>query len=86
VSPLDWIREPPVDPRNRVDDAVRRLAPLRTLCVTGVDDATSICGALAEVPGVQVVRVPGTHHFEGGIPQVVDAAASRLFIDSREAP
>jgi type IV secretory pathway VirJ component len=49
-----------------------------------VDDATSVCGALASIGGVEVARVPGTHHFENGIPDVVDAATSRLFF--REAP
>lgn len=84
VDPLDWVREPAVDPRYRVDDAVRRLSPSPILCVTGVDDATSVCGALASIGGVEVARVPGTHHFENGIPDVVDAATSRLFF--REAP
>jgi type IV secretory pathway VirJ component len=83
VDPLDWVRDPPIDPANRVDDAVRRLAPLRVLCVTGVDDATCICGTLTGVAGVEVARVPGTHHFENGIPDVVGAATSRLFF--REA-
>jgi len=84
VVPLDWVRDPPVDPRYRVDDAVRRLSPLPSLCVTCVDDATSVCGTLADITGVQIARVPGTHHFENGIPDLVDAAASRLFF--REAP
>lgn len=84
VDPLDWMREPPVDPRYRVDDAVRRLSPLPSLCVTGVDDATCICGTLADVGGMQIARVPGTHHFENGIPDLVTAATSRLFF--REAP
>ncbi len=79
IDPLDWVREPPVDPVNRVEDALRRLSPLRMLFVTGVDDATCICGTLAELAGVDVARVPGTHHFENGIPDVVDAATSRLF-------
>ncbi len=83
VNPLDWIREPPVDPKHRVDDAARRLGGLRILCVTGVDDTTA-CGALADIPGVTVARVPGTHHFEDGIPDVIDAAMTRLFMPPRE--
>jgi type IV secretory pathway VirJ component len=86
IDPLDWIREPAPDPRHRVDDAVRRLSPLRVLCVTGVDDETSVCGSLAAIPGVAVVRVPGTHHFENGIPDLVDAAVSRLFTQPAEVP
>jgi type IV secretory pathway VirJ component len=84
VNPLDWIREPPVDPKHRIDDAARRLGGLRTLCVAGRDDTTSACGALADVPGVMVARVPGTHHFENGIPDVIDAAMTRLFMPPRE--
>jgi len=86
VNPLDWIREPPPDPRHRVDDAVRRLSPMTILCVTGGDDATCICPSLADVPGVVVVRVPGSHHFENGIPAVIDAAMTRLFTNAPEAP
>lgn len=86
VNPLDWIREPEPDPKHRVDDAVRRLSPLTILCVTGAADATCICPTLADVRGVAIARVPGTHHFENGIPDVIDAATTRLFTRTPEAP
>ena len=70
----------PLPQRQVVEFAVTR--PIDA--VVGVDDATSVCGALASIGGVEVARVPGTHHFENGIPDVVDAATSRLFF--REAP
>lgn len=84
VDPLDWIREPAPDPRYLVVDAVRRLAPLRTLCIAGIDDATTVCPALHGIPGAAVERVPGTHHFEHGMPQVVAAAVEKLFHHERE--
>jgi type IV secretory pathway VirJ component len=86
VNPLDWVGETTPDPAHRVDDAVRRLAPLPTLCVTGREDETCICPTLVGVQGVSVVRVPGNHHFENGISDVVDAAATRLFWNAPEAP
>jgi type IV secretory pathway VirJ component len=63
---------------------VRRLAPSRVLCIAGVDDGAAVCNRLADVPGVAVVHVPGTHHFENGMPRVVDAAVRELF--DRERP
>jgi type IV secretory pathway VirJ component len=86
VNPLDWVGEPSASDAHRVGDAVRRLAPLPIVCVTGREDDTCICPTLAGVQGVAVVRVPGTHHFENGIPDVVDAAVSRLFPEAPEVP
>lgn len=79
VDPLDWVREPAADPQHLVEDAVRRLAPMRIVCIAGVDDGTAVCGRIADVPGVAVVHVPGTHHFEHGMPRVIEAAVRELF-------
>ncbi len=86
IDPLDWVREPPVDPAYRVDAAVRRLAPTPILCVTGADDPSTSCSTFADVPGVTVARVPGTHHFENGIPRLVDAAVAHLFAKPQGDP
>jgi len=87
VNPLDWVRDPPVDPGHLVEESVRRLAPARVVCIAGVDDGTAICNRLADIPGVAVVHVPGTHHFENGMPRVVEAAVRELFARERdEAP
>ncbi len=78
VNPLDWVRDPPVDPRWLVEDAVKKLSPLPILCITGADDGTCICPKLGAVAGVTVARVPGTHHFENGLPALLDAARAAL--------
>lgn len=79
VDPLDWVREPTPDPRHLVETAVRRLSPMRIVCVAGLDDAATVCPRLSEVPGVSIVRVPGDHHFETSMPRVVEAATRELF-------
>jgi type IV secretory pathway VirJ component len=84
IDPLDWVRDPPADPQHLVEDSVRKLAPSRVVCIAGVDDATAVCNRLADIPGVAVVHVPGTHHFENGMPRVVEAAVRELF--ARERP
>jgi len=86
VDPFDWVRDPPVDPHHLVEDSVRRLAPIRVVCIAGVDDGTAVCHRLADVPGVAVVHVPGTHHFENGMPRVIEAAVRELFARERPAP
>jgi type IV secretory pathway VirJ component len=86
VDPLDWVRDPPADPHHLVDDSVRKLAPSRVVCIAGADDATAVCNRLADIPGVAVVHVPGTHHFENGMPRVIEAAMRELFARERETP
>jgi type IV secretory pathway VirJ component len=85
VDPRDWVREPAPDTRHLVEDAVRRLAPSRVVCIAGVDDDATVCDRLAGLPGVAVVHVPGTHHFENGMPRVVEAAVRELFARERKA-
>jgi type IV secretory pathway VirJ component len=86
VDPLDWVRDPPADPRHLVEDSVRKLAPSRVVCIAGVDDGTAVCNRLADIPGVAVVHVPGTHHFEHGMPRVIEAAVRELFARERKGP
>jgi type IV secretory pathway VirJ component len=86
IDPLDWVRDPPSDPRHLVEESVRTLAPSRVVCIAGVDDRTAVCNRLADVPGVAVVHVPGTHHFEDAMPRVVEAAVRELFARERETP
>jgi type IV secretory pathway VirJ component len=86
VDPLDWVRDPATDSQHLVEDSVRKLAPSRVVCIAGVDDATAVCNRLAEIPGVAVVHVPGTHHFENGMPRVIEAAVRELFAREQKAP
>ena len=79
VDPLDWVREPAVDPSHRVDDAIRRLDGLRILCLTGVDDKGSVCPTLGALAGVEVVTLPGDHHFQGDAKRLATVAMERLF-------
>jgi type IV secretory pathway VirJ component len=78
VDPLDWVRTPPVDPAHRVDDALRTLGGLKTICLTGRDDKDSACTALGGLPGVDVVQLDGDHHFGGTADGIAAAIAQRL--------
>ncbi|MGZ7032057.1 MAG: virulence factor family protein [Thermoanaerobaculia bacterium] len=44
---------------------VAKLAPQHILCVWGEDDDDSLCRGLSG-PGVEVVTLRGSHHFDGG--------------------
>jgi type IV secretory pathway VirJ component len=65
IDPRDWIREPAPDPAHRVDAAIRRLGGMHVLCLSPVADKPCACPALGLLPGVEVVTMPGDHHFEG---------------------
>ena len=61
------------------EDAVRATAGrARMLCVMGSDEKDSLCPALADLPWVKRIVLPGGHHFDGGYEQlaklVLDAA------------
>jgi type IV secretory pathway VirJ component len=43
---------------------VIKLAPARTLCIYGQDDAAALCPQLPK-GSAQVVKLPGDHHFQG---------------------
>jgi type IV secretory pathway VirJ component len=78
VNPLDWVRTPPVDPRHRVDDAVRALNGLWTICLAGRDDDDAACDGLKTFPGVDVVAMPGDHHFGGSADGLAKEIGNRL--------
>jgi type IV secretory pathway VirJ component len=78
IDPLDWIREPEPNPRYLVDAAVQRLAGMRVLCLAGTADQDTACAALRGSAGVDVVLLPGSHHF-GGDYEALVKAARRLF-------
>ena len=46
---------------------------LPTLCLAGSDEDDTPCTLLAGTPGVKVVRLPGSHHFDGDYPAVAEA-------------
>ncbi len=72
IDPLDWIRTPQENAETRVGPAVRALG-LPALCLAGADEEDTPCPSLAGAPGVRVVRLPGSHHFNGDYPGVADA-------------
>jgi type IV secretory pathway VirJ component len=74
IDPLDWIRTPEDNPATRVAPAVRALG-LPTLCITGTEDEEGACQDLENVPGIQVARLPGSHHFRGDYTAVADLIA-----------
>ncbi|HZR80480.1 MAG TPA: AcvB/VirJ family lysyl-phosphatidylglycerol hydrolase [Candidatus Binatia bacterium] len=78
INPLDWVRSPEASADHRVDAALRTAAVPRVLCLSGVDDAEADCRKLAGIPGVEVVTLPGDHHFAHDAAAVA-LAASRLF-------
>jgi type IV secretory pathway VirJ component len=72
IDPLDWVRTPRENPETRVATAVRAVG-LPTLCLAGSEEEDTPCPALAGVPGVRVVRLPGSHHFNSDYAAVADA-------------
>lgn len=85
IDPLDWIRKPADNPATRVAPAVRSLG-LPALCLAGTEEDDTPCPPLAGVPGVQVARLPGSHHFNGDYPAVADTVNQfirRAGIDKR---
>ena len=71
IDPLDWVRTPAENPAARVAPAVRDLGT-PALCVAGVDETDTPCAALAGAPGVKVVRLPGSHHFNSDYQAVAE--------------
>jgi type IV secretory pathway VirJ component len=72
IDPLDWVRKPRENPALGVAAAVRDLG-LPALCLAGADEDDTPCPLLAGTPGMRVVRLPGSHHFDGDYPAVSDA-------------
>ena len=72
IDPLDWVRTPEENPATRVGDAIRAIA-LPTLCLAGTDEEDSPCPPLATMPAIRVVRLPGSHHFNGDYGAVAEA-------------
>jgi type IV secretory pathway VirJ component len=72
IDPLDWVRTPEENPATRVADAVRADG-LPTLCVAGTDEDNTPCPSVVGTPGVRVVRLPGSHHFNSDYSAVADA-------------
>jgi type IV secretory pathway VirJ component len=85
IDPLDWIRKPAENPATRVAPAVRSLG-LPALCLAGMQEDETPCPSLAGVPGVQVARLPGSHHFNGDYPAVAETVSQfirRASVDKR---
>jgi type IV secretory pathway VirJ component len=71
IDPLDWVRKPRDNPALAVAPAVRELR-LPTLCLAGAEEEDTPCASLAGTPGVKVVRLPGSHHFDGDYTAVAE--------------
>ena len=72
IDPLDWVRTPVENPETRVASAVRAIG-LPALCLAGTDEEDTPCPSLSGAPGVHVVRLPGSHHFNGDYTAVAEA-------------
>jgi type IV secretory pathway VirJ component len=72
IDPLDWVRKPTENPNTLVAPAVRALG-LPTLCLAGTDEEDTPCPSLNGLPGVRVIRLPGSHHFNSDYAAVADA-------------
>ena len=72
IDPLDWIRKPQENPATRVAPAVRAIG-LPTLCAAGTEEDDTPCPSLVGAPRVRVVRLPGSHHFNGDYAAVAEA-------------
>lgn len=89
VSVLDWIRTKEKPTPHKVVDHARALGPLPLLCVSGEKEDESICPALRAGAGVEVVTLPGAHHFGGDYRKVGDACATfveKLLPPASDAP
>jgi len=76
VSVLDWLRTKEKPTPHKVVDHARALGRLPLLCVSGEKEDESICPALRGGAGVEVVSLPGAHHFGGDYRKVGDACAA----------
>jgi type IV secretory pathway VirJ component len=83
IDPLDWVRTPRENPETRVAAAVRTIG-LPAMCLAGTEEEDTPCPSLAGVPGVRVVRLPGSHHFDSDYAAVADAIYQ--FIRSSSPP
>jgi type IV secretory pathway VirJ component len=72
IDPLDWIRTPQENAQTRVAPAVRANG-LATVCIAGADEDDTPCQLLNGAPGVRVVRLPGSHHFNSDYSAVGEA-------------
>jgi type IV secretory pathway VirJ component len=85
IDPLDWIRRPTDNPATSVAAAVRAVG-IPTLCLAGAAEEDSPCPAVTGVPGVHVVRLPGSHHFNSDYSAVADAVAQFIRTSSERRP
>lgn len=74
IDPLDWFRTPPENPATRVAPAVQALG-MPAACIAGASEDDTPCAALTTAPGVRVVRLPGSHHFNNDYTAVAEAVA-----------
>ncbi len=82
IDPLDWVRQAPEsDPQAGVAPAVRAL-DLPAVCVAGTEEDDSACAQL-QGSSSEVVRLPGSHHFNGDYAAVGEAVTR--FIKNRIA-
>ncbi len=85
IDPLDWVRRPVDNPATRVAPAVRDVG-LPTLCLSGADEDDTPCPALVGAPGVRVVRLPGSHHFNNDYTAVADTVRQFLRATMEKRP
>jgi len=83
IDPLDWIRTPAENPATRVAPAVQALG-VPALCLAGATEEDTPCPLLTGTPGVRVVRLPGSHHFDNDYAAVGEAVAQFIHVISSE--
>ncbi|GEO80047.1 AcvB/VirJ family lysyl-phosphatidylglycerol hydrolase [Pararhodospirillum oryzae] len=77
INPTGWMGQPPVQPTPTLP-ALRRLDPSKIQCLYGRDEAEdSACPGL-ESEGVEVVVLPGGHHFDGAYGHLTDIITTGL--------
>jgi type IV secretory pathway VirJ component len=72
----DWVRDPKGG--YAVKPEIDKLRGEKTLCLYGEDDKSSLCPALVNIPGVEVVMMKGSHHFDGGYDKLGRMILDRL--------
>jgi type IV secretory pathway VirJ component len=73
----DWLHDEPHKSARPVAPEVEKLTATRLLCVYGAEEAkASVCPDLAKA-GVEVLELPGGHHFDGNYNALADQILRR---------
>lgn len=74
----DWLHDQPHKSALPVPPELSKLSGVKLLCVYGSEEAkTSVCPGLGS-PGIEVLELPGGHHFDGNYNNLADQILRRV--------